>query len=249
MSGTEYYFSDFTEENYRKLLSLAKAHGEFCGYDDFFENRISKPVIWRHDIDFSIQRAYKLAQIEYEENVKSTYFVHFNSNFYNVFEEENIDKINGILSMGHEIGLHFDCTVYIDLTNEELVEELDFYKKMMNHLFKRQIKAFSFHNPTTNLLNHFKDTQYAGVYNAYAERIMKELVYCSDSNGYWRYQRLEDFLKKEQNGICVLTHPGWWTPDILSPRQRIQRAIDGRKTATEERYERDLSEAGRVNVK
>ncbi len=251
MNNEEFYFSDFTELNYKELLRLAKLrNGTFCTYQDYFEKKIESPIIWRHDIDFSIHRAVKLAEIEADEGIKSTYFIHFNSMFYNVLEKENIERVKNILQMGHEIGLHFDCALCPQASNGKIEEEMIFYKNLINDLFGMKIKAFSFHNPTSELLSLYSNAQYVGLYNAYAEDIQKKLAYCSDSNGYWRYKRLKEFLSEDvEHGICVLTHPGWWTPCSMSPRQRIQRVIDGRKKATEDRYEADLLKAGRINLK
>lgn len=247
----DYFFSDFTEQNYRRMLQLAKKKGVFCKYDDYFEDKVKKPIVWRHDIDVSVQRAFRLAQIEREEDVSSTFFLHFNSMFYNVFDAESMQKIEQIINMGHDVGIHLECSMYDTVSEEQIEYGLQHYYNSLKFLFGISVKAFSFHNPTTELLDCFKETQYGGLYNAYAAKIRDELAYCSDSNGYWRYHRLEDFLKeehKDKRGICVLTHPAWWTPEILSPRKRIQRAIEGRKRYTEKKYDADLKNAGRINI-
>ena len=45
--------------------------------------------------------------------------------------------------------------------------------------------------------------------NAYAKYFKDNVEYCSDSNGYWRHQRLENFLNNKHDKIQVLTHPVW----------------------------------------
>ena len=55
-----YYFDDFTEDNYRQLIKLAKSNYNFIKYEDY--NKKGKNLLWRHDIDFSVHRALKLAR-------------------------------------------------------------------------------------------------------------------------------------------------------------------------------------------
>ena len=245
----EFYFEDFTEENYRKIINLAKnfdipflTYREACGVD--------KAIIWRHDIDFSVHRSLAIAKIEHEEGVRSTFFVHFNSRFYNVFEKEILEKLIEISKLGHEIGVHFDCEVEEVKTKERLEEQLLFYKQIIEHMLNVEVSAFSFHNPTELILSTYTEEVYAGLYNAYSVKIRERFSYCSDSNGYWRYQRLEDFLEKEfGKNIIVLTHPAWWVPNAMAPRERIQRVIDGRKNCTEKNYDSVLESFGRKNVR
>ena len=61
---------DFTVEHYAKLLRLAKAQYKFISYGEFaFDQRF---ILWRHDCDFSLNRARHLALIEQEHKVSST---------------------------------------------------------------------------------------------------------------------------------------------------------------------------------
>lgn len=74
-------------------------------------------------------------------------------------------------------------------------------------------------------------------------------MYVSDSNGYWRYQRLSDVLENSENEkLHILTHPEWWTPEIMPPRERISRCIEGRSAKQHAIYDEALRKAGRLNV-
>ena len=48
-----------------------------------------RQIIWRHDIDMSVHRAYSLAKLERGLGVKSTFFILPHSEFYNFFIEKN----------------------------------------------------------------------------------------------------------------------------------------------------------------
>lgn len=98
-----YFIEDFTEASYRDLLKIAQSNWMIVAFPEYkAEGRV---CLWRHDIDFSPHRAYRLAQIEAVEGVKATYFVHLHSNFYNAFEREVVNLICAILDLGHDIGV------------------------------------------------------------------------------------------------------------------------------------------------
>lgn len=125
---------------------------------------------------------------------------------------------------------------------------LSFEKNILETLFQTEVKVFSFHNPTEEILKN-DNYKYAGMINTYASYFKENVEYCSDSNGYWRHKRLEDFLEQKHSKIQVLTHPGWWQKDIMSPRDRIQRCIDGRAKKVEKTYDSILNAHGRKNVR
>lgn len=241
-----YYFEDFIEENYRKILQLAKKNYKFIMYEDL--DSTDNYIIWRHDIDHSIHRALALAKIEFEEGVKSTYFIHIGSLFYNIFETENKHKIMGILKMGHKLGVHFDPTAYEIKEKADLEKYLKFEKDLLDSLFAVDVNVFSFHNPTNKILK-FDDSKIAGMINTYAKIFNTQIGYCSDSNGYWRHDRLEDVIKnKKYKRLQVLTHPEWWQKKVMSPKERVQRCLEGRKNTVETFYKILLEQHGRENI-
>ncbi len=242
-------FKDFTEENYRYLLRIAKQHYQFITYTGI--EKPGKKLLWRHDIDLSVQRAYRLAQIEKEEGVYSTYFIHLHNEFYNLFEFDITQKIKEIRDMGHEIALHFDPLYYGNIkTLEQLEKYLNLEKHFIEDVFNIKCKAFSFHNPDTFNYKAFTQTQIAGMINTYSNFLQDNYAYCSDSNGYWRFERLQDVLESQKyDNLQVLTHPGWWTPESMSPRDRITRCIEGRAAAQHQRYDELMERMGRQNIR
>ena len=58
----ENHNSDFTLGHYSRLLRTAKKNYQFKTYEKFNEN--GSFLIWRHDLDLSLNRAKILAQIE-----------------------------------------------------------------------------------------------------------------------------------------------------------------------------------------
>jgi hypothetical protein len=239
-------FEDFIEINYRKLIKKAKKNYQFILYEEV--KLKSSFVLWRHDVDISMHRALRLAEIEHEEGVKSTYFLQLSSSYYNIFENEIKNLVFEILKLGHQIGVHFDPTIYTINTPEDFKSFLTFEKKILEKLFNVEIKSFSFHNP---LQEHLELGTYeiAGMVNTYSYFLQKNIEYCSDSCGYWRHKILEDFLEQGYKNIQVLTHPEWWQKEVLSPRDRIHKCIDGRALNNKVMYDEGLAKLGRLNVK
>lgn len=245
-NSVRYNFDDFTVANYKRLIQIAKKNYSFVTFNDFRKD--GKNIFWRHDIDFSPQRARGLSYVEKQEGVTATYFLHIHSLFYNLLEKECHDCICEIINFGHEIGLHFDANYYSIANERLLTEKLLMEKSILEKFFKKKISAFSFHTPSAFALE-CKKLRYGGMINVYASYFQKSVGYCSDSNGYWRYKRLEDVLKKANDKkLQILTHPGWWQETVMSPYSRIERCVEGRKRKTLLLYRDILKTFGRKNI-
>ncbi|HEX6642595.1 MAG TPA: hypothetical protein VF215_15860 [Thermoanaerobaculia bacterium] len=236
---------DFTEAHYRELLRLAKQHYRFVTFTE--EESEEKSVLWRHDLDFSPQRALRLAQIEAEEGIRATYFVLLHSEFYNALEREVVRVVQDVAALGHAIGLHFDPQFY------GATGELDALLRLERHLLQTTlglpIDAFSWHNPSQgDWIESTHAASIGGMVNAYSRAIRERFSYISDSHGVWRFRRLRDVLAAaEERHLHVLTHPEWWMPEAMPPRDRITRAIDGRAARNERFYDEVLAAIGRPN--
>ena len=246
MSSTNFHFEDFTEKSYRNILASAKKKYSFENFGTTSQN---KHVLWRHDVDLSMHRALRLAQIEHEMGVRATYFLWLHSDYYNLFEKSISDKVLGILALGHTIGLHFDASFYHAEDLDFLQQKLIFEKNILENLFNSPVDVFSFHNPTAGNALSFTDTHIAGMFNTYSSAIKDNYFYCSDSNGYWRYHRLPEVVETGiHDRLHILTHPEWWTPEAMSPRERISRCIDGRAQLLHKEYDQNLKKFGRKNI-
>lgn len=248
-----YYIEDFTETNYKVILETLINKGyKFVGFDYEKITSDENIVIWRHDVDFSLNRSCKLAEIESKLGIKATYFIYINGWYYNVFEPSQYEIIKKITGYGHRIGLHFDHGFYMQsklITDEKEIEGYAMMEKeMLEKYFDIDINAVSFHNPDAANTLTLRQDYYAGMVNAYSQVIFDNCKYCSDSNGYWRYDRLQDVIEAGHEKLHILTHPAWWIPSAMMPYERIQRCVDGRKVAVLKQYCDVLAELGRENV-
>ncbi|MGN6463032.1 MAG: hypothetical protein ACTHLY_17770 [Pseudolabrys sp.] len=241
-------FSEFTEAGYRSLIGLAVRHWRFEG----FGSESAMPhVLWRHEVDMSPQRAKRIAEIESDLNVRSTFFFYIHSEFYNCLDRESRDCVREIVDGGHWIGLHFDPGFYrLDIDLPELERRIHNERAVLEDIAGVSLTAVSFHNPTTSNALTFEQPHLGGLVNAYSATIRSRYRYCSDSNGYWRFDPLSDVLAQHDiPRLHILTHPEWWTPQALSPRDRVSRAIDGRAAAVHQAYDNFLEFHGRANIR
>lgn len=221
----KYIFSDFTLENYRHLIRLAKAKGFMfiLHKDEFVPER--KDIIWRHDVEFEPDIALKMAQIEHEEGVVATYFFQLHSPYYNLFDQHYAGVFHQIHDLGHHCGLHFDCR-YWGINDEAQLDK--FITLDCNYLEANlgvKMETFSFHN-TTPFTQSCLKYKYGGLINVYSSYFKEHYNYCGDSLGYWRFDRLEDVLKdKYEQHLHALTHDANWSDEVLSPRKRFAKAM------------------------
>lgn len=161
----------FSYESYVDLIQLLRETGyQFASYDNFAE--YDKCAILRHDVDFKLQDAGRLASVEQKEGIRSTYFVLLTSDFYNVFSRNSRSLIDGIRRCGHEIGLHFDEARYpeemgnIDLIRKRILEEAGILAKAVGE----PVTKVSMHRPSKNILR--SNLGIPGMVNTYSDQFL-----------------------------------------------------------------------------
>jgi len=247
-SRFDFHYDDFTEQHYRRLMKRATDQYRLVPFTGFRED--GRTCLWRHDIDYSPHRARRLAAIEAELGASATYFLDIHSEFCSVIGEVSSGIVREIIGMGHHVGLHFNAGFY-DYRSWSPSDRLDILRRekaVLEAMFGVEVGCYSIHNPTTIEDWNSDDTVVAGMVNVYCREIREQYSYISDSNGLWSRGRLADVLEEPPPKLHVLTHAEWWTPDAMSPRERISRCIDGRAKALHQAYDQLLLEFMRPNV-
>ena len=90
----------FSFDDYRQIIKSIQAHIPIMRFDDVTNATPSYCVI-RHDVEFSIERAYQLALVEHELGISSTYVFQICNNNYNPFSYKNKKLIHKIYELGH----------------------------------------------------------------------------------------------------------------------------------------------------
>jgi hypothetical protein len=114
---------DFTLNTYEKYLkAIQSKYDNILRFDEYF---ISDPkptsfCIIRHDVDRKPVNALRMANLEYNIGIKSTYFFRATSQTF----IPNI--IQNIASFGHEIGYHYENLAKSKGNIEKAIEDFDY---------------------------------------------------------------------------------------------------------------------------
>lgn len=164
----------------------------------------SNAIILRHDVDFDIEAAYQLALIEAECDIRSTFFFLTTCHTYNPLSSTNQKKLREMQKMGFEIGLHFDPTVYGDVSGRKLKEFVDKEADILTSITSAPVNSISLHNPSV----HGQYPLFEGYCNAYDPKFFSDKSYLSDSRMDFRGKNPYEFVERvKEHPIQILLHP------------------------------------------
>jgi len=205
----------FSYADYKEIIKIMKATGRYTDY----KHALSRDefVIMRHDVEYSVERAYQLAKVEESMDFTSTFFFQWTNNNYNILSRRNMDMIRDMHERGQNIGLHFALNglTDMDVIRRQIVKEMEILSEMCG--FK--IDTFSFHRPSKDVLR--ENIKLPGIINAYqdefftfAEEVTEstavDVKYMSDANHIWRYGYPDEANITGHRKVQVLTHPFAW---------------------------------------
>lgn len=233
---------DFTLSAYKNYLLLIKRSiPNFFTFSEFMSLDV-KPqsfCLVRHDVDRKPINALKMAELEQQLNIKSTYYFRYKPNTFIP------DIIKKIASMGHEIGYHYenlsDCNGNFDAALNDFEFKL---KKFREHV---EIKTVSMHGrPLKKFDNRdlWKDPQrnfllknkFEILGEVYLDIDYTEIAYINDTGRNWTNSKsnirdkvnsniqvnfknkseLLSYLEKPlHKQICFQIHPERWEENYL----------------------------------
>lgn len=225
----------FSYKEFQQVITLIKESGRLCNFSEAKERE--EFIILRHDVEFSVERAFKMASIEKKHEVSSTYFFQVVNNSYNMFSKQNMEMVYMMKNMGHEIGLHFHHDG--DESLENLKEKILKQKQIFELFYGMPIIYFSIHRPTKHMLA--MNIKIDGMLNTYDNcffsylddiNIQVPLIkYISDARHRWNYS-LEPNEKtfKTYKKIQVLIHPYSWTDEGYNNADNFQTLVQENMT-------------------
>lgn len=218
----------FTYEGYKELVGTLKVAGyRFTNYQDY--GQYPRCVILRHDIDNNIGKAVKLAELEAELGVRSTYFVLMTSDFYNPASKNSLEGLQHIQQLGHEIGLHFDEMAYNHL--EDVPSAIQREARILTDIIGLPITTVSMHRPSPKTLE--ADYSIPGIINSYGKVFFKDFKYLSDSRRRWREPVLDIIRSRQYDRLHILTHAIWYNEKEEDIHDSIKKFVC---SANQERY-------------
>ena len=204
----------FSYNEYKKIILKYKSI--ICDFRDVRDK--STFALLRHDVEFNTERALKIAEIDNDIGINSSFLFQVKSNAYNICSNENLLIIDKIRKMGHSVGLHFYVS-HVEINNwVALLTELETKKEIFETSTKYEIDRFSFHRPPKWVLEKRADTlnklinMYGPSYFEFTDK-PNTIKYLADSMHRFSYGHPLD--KMPFSKYQILLHPDEWTSQGL----------------------------------
>lgn len=207
-------------DEYRKIIGVVKQSGKLKDYTEAKD--AEEFIVLRHDVEFSLERAYKMAQIEQSGGVSASYFVQITNNAYNALSMQNRKLIREINEMGHKIGLHYHLNGITDplKTRDGIRDQI----RIMSEMCGIPVERFSIHRPVREV--YYNSIPIDGIINAYSPEFFTlldedksieekdlEVKYIADSRHRWNYGYPDEDTIRRNKKIQLLIHPDFWSED------------------------------------
>ncbi len=192
------------------LLALKQADYRFLSFGDVLgavDRLAGKTCLLRHDVDVCMDFARDMAQVESEHGIRATYFVMLRSPLYNLMSRHAAQALAQLISLGHEIGLHFDAC-FATGSGKNLERELTLELGVLSELVGYRVQAFSFHQPSDEVIR--MRLALPDMINTYNPDQLSMYRYISDSNRVWREVDPFGLVANGVPHLHILLHPIWW---------------------------------------
>jgi hypothetical protein len=162
-------------------------------------------ILLRFDVDFDLRSAPVVARTLADLEVPATFFVLTSADTYNVTSARSRARLAEIASLGFEVALHFDPTVYPDADEKTLADRMNAERHLLAGSAGVEVRSISLHNPSV----HGTYPMFDGLVNAYDPALFVERYYLSDSRRSFRGKDPFAFLAAATDGIAgqIVMHP------------------------------------------
>ena len=170
---------EFTWDYIKKQFEVSLETGhEIITVQEYFEygSIVKKFHINRVDVDFSIDKAERLALIFNDLGIKGTFFVRLHE--YNLLSYKNYRILKFIQDSGHEIGLHTETNhqvvAYGGNHFDHFLRDVEILESIINDM------VYSYSNHQDNRIDVKNDVDYSGIYSA--DKIQDNIITVTDSD-------------------------------------------------------------------
>ena len=221
----------FSYSDYREILRIVKESGRTAFFEEALE--MDAFVILRHDVEYSVDRAYELSKVEESMDMRATYFFQWTNNSYNILSRKNRTILTDMYERGHRIGLHFALNGMTDMQQirVKIAQEIEMLSTMLGF----PIRSFSIHRPSPDVLA--ENIKLPGILNAYQDDFFcfdpkagpdsdLPIKYLSDANHIWRYGYPDEETIRRHQKVQILVHPFGWTREGYDNLNNYRTMID-----------------------
>jgi hypothetical protein len=210
------WYSDYTLTAFRDFMeSLVSDEFTIISYQDYESGNVDSKkvnVFLRHDVDISLSRTMKMADIQKELGVYSTYFFRLHAERY--YFEDAIPLIENISDQGFGIGLHYETLSLAKGDKQKALELLTSDIERLREFAPVNVVAAHGQKGYKNQdIWEDVDKEALQISSAYD---MKYDLYLSDAggkrlrgkDGKYLFDRI--YEAKPGQIVQILIHPDWW---------------------------------------
>ena len=176
---------DFTFDTFKRILSVFLNNNyKFQTFENYIQNPINdNVVILRHDIDKIPKNAALFALIEYQLNIKGSFYFRIVSN------SNQPEYINQIQEMGHEIGYHYEN---MDMSNgnpDTAIKDFEYNLNKFRKIYP--VKTICMHGSplskydNRDLWKKYDYRDYGIIGEPYFDLDFNEVFYLTDTGRRW----------------------------------------------------------------
>jgi hypothetical protein len=179
---------------------------------------MKRVIVLRHDVDYALDGLLDLALMEKKAGATATYLLRVHAKEYNPFNYITYKTIKEIIALGHEIGLHFECTIFETMGWDNAKAIFLKEKMILESIYGIPIETAAQHKGMASLSKDDYmffdkyDKSDVGLKRYVHQEPFKSMKYLSDSNSVWRDGCLCKNLGKYDR-MQVLIHADWWFKD------------------------------------
>jgi hypothetical protein len=210
------WISDYSLKSFRELLEKVKSSNVvLISLDDYVDELINKEkvnVFFRHDVDISLLRTLKMARIEKEYGIRSTYFFRLHAERYSFEDAKPIIKI--LADDGFKIGLHYETLNVTKGNTKKAIELLEYDLHRLREVVP--VHAVAAHGQTPHKNRDIWEEVDKATLDISSAYDMKRDMYLSDAGGKSLRDKDGNYLfdriyeAKPGQIVQVLIHPDWW---------------------------------------
>lgn len=201
-------------------------------------------LVLKHDIENTVPKAYKLAEIENKYGHRGTFYAHA----YLLDDPQNVELLRKMQAMGHEISYHYDVMDSNHGNLDGAINEFEVNRKRFESLGFPIITVCQHGNPVVERIGYTSNRDFfrssraqalypniADIMVDYKEKYRTDYTYFSDAGRKFKmifdpinndivnsddknipYEDLNDLMEALPSKAIISTHPHRWTDSAAS---------------------------------
>lgn len=227
---------DFTLKKYEKLLQVIQNQNiPVYTIHEWIQQPKNKGIIIRHDVDRLPYNALKMAKLEHEHNIKTTYYFRSKKDVFKPYIIKEIAKL------GHEIGYHYED---LSTAKGNYSKAIQSFEKNLNDIRKvYPVKTIAMHGKPLSRINNQQlwikhdYRKYDILGDAFLTIDYSDIYYFTDTGRNWEenknnirdtadskqqpinIKKTDDLIRfiqaSSESKIAIVAHPERWNNNII----------------------------------